>query len=334
MFKLVRMAVLVALVIVGSSAASYATFLDTFLTSGTQNTLRDNSFEAWYDANNDGVFGQGDVLVGFLQIDAKTQPNSVDANNSIYAIFSAQIVAPILDAGITNQGLVTFGATTVAGLTMSDLIGAPVDANTLVAVYTAPGGFTTDLSVAAPGDTVPPAGVTLADYFNFLKTNGTLELTAGLIDGNDFFRALAEDADLLTAEFQAPTETQIDTSGSNVNFATFGAALSIILNNTQFTFGTLPTNFAGLVGFGELIVTGGAVNGAAGTSPDGWMNLAGLAANGQCGPDTAPNPCGFANDADFTVLPVPEPSSMILLGFGLAALGIYGRRARNRQKTE
>ena len=69
-------------------------------------------------------------------------------------------------------------------------------ANTLVAVYTNAGGFTTDLTVAAPPDLVAPIPqFTLADYVARILSQGTLEFTAGLADASDFFVARAADAD-------------------------------------------------------------------------------------------------------------------------------------------
>ena len=63
------MAGAIALTVTGTAQA---TFFDSFLTANAQNTLRDDSFEAWVDRSagsdvGDGVFGVGDVLVGFLR---------------------------------------------------------------------------------------------------------------------------------------------------------------------------------------------------------------------------------------------------------------------------
>ena len=319
---------------------AHATFLDGFLVGNTQNTLNDNSLEGFVDRSvtgtPDGVFGVGDVVVGYLHIEQRIQPGNQSAGNNVYVAFSQQVVATSV---VGTATIVTFAPTTVAGLTMADITGiGGLSANTMVAVYSAPGaGFSVDLtSGTLPPDAVAPLGtVTLADYFAFLRTNGTLELTGGIVDGNDFFAARAADADA-AAGVQLPTTGQIAASDSTVNIATYGAALSIILNNTVFSFGNLNTVFEGIFGTGQIIVSGpGSVLGGAGTTPFNAFNVAGLIANQQCGSPTATVVCGFTDNQNIVLAPVtrvPEPSSMILFGLGLAALGIYGRRFGKSRK--
>lgn len=320
--KGLAVASLAAASLIGFGTSAHADLFDSYLTPNTLNSFEDNSREAFFDVDNSGDFSVGDVLVGFVRIENKTSPDAFSLGNTTYAIFSQQV------ADITAS-LVTFAPTTADGLTLADLGVTGAEANSMIALYT--GNYATDIIVNSPGDLTTNGTVTLADYLAFITAGGDLELTAGIdASEDDFFAALMN--------FVAPpTIDQIATSDTNDAIAIFGAALSILTNNTNFLFADdVCTNFFGIAGCSDLtLVTGtvqGASNAANGFFRDGseLTNSVDVAYQ-QC--DTTGG-CGFIDNVDINVHPVPEPGSMILFGLGLAALGMYGRRARNRAKSE
>jgi hypothetical protein len=318
--------------LIGLGSSAQAGLLDTYLVPNAINFFEDNSREAYFDANNSGFFDAGDVLVGYLRIEQRTAPSVQDTGNTLYAVFSQQV------AGINASGVVSFAPTTVAGLELSSFA-AGAEANALVALYSGDVGL--DLTLVNPGDVSGNGTITLLDYLQAI-TAGTLELTAGIAAASDDqFKALVSTTLPLSTATIAGLST---TSG----IASFEAMMSILTNNTSFSFADVCSTgfFAGIGGIPAgtcatlQLVTGnvlGAGNAANGEFRDGSE----FGAFQQCDTDPATGtqnntPCGFIDNADINVLPVsvPEPASMILFGFGLAALGMYGRHSRNRKKSE
>jgi hypothetical protein len=321
-----------ALLILGSVSIGQASTFDTYLTAGTLNTFEDTSREAFVDVDGDGTFNVGDVLVGFVRIENRSDPSAIDLGNTTYIVFSQQIAS--ID---TTTGIVTFEATTATGLSLEELAGT--SAGAMVAVVTT----TNDTNFGNLIDTAAVAGGTLEDYFNLLLgPTSTLELSAGIVDvtaGGDFFNATIDAAAAFAGcgiDIGDPlvvTTECIENLDSSVTIATFTAGLSIIDNNTAFTFSdTVLAAGNGDATLAQFAITGGNASGAAGTLPDEFKDASTLTTANQCG-ETGDIPCGFRDNADFSVIPVavPEPAAMILFGFGLAALGIYGRRNRNRK---
>jgi hypothetical protein len=308
-----------ALLVLGTSALAQAAVFDGFLVQNSFNTFEDDSREAFFDtgAGNVGTFGVGDVVIGIVQIENRIAPSTTSVNNTTYAIFSQQVTSIV-------GGTVQFGATTVAGLTM-DVLVPGASSSALVSLISTGAGFTTNLITTAPTNQVGGATVTMADYIRFLTNNGTLQITFG-IGAGDFFNAA-----LLGA---APTTTAIATSGTSITFANFAAGLSVLQSFLTTTLiDDVQCNGFGTFTLAQLCVSAGAVDGASGVNPANFLDGSEFGAFLQCGTTGG---CGFINNADFTVhsAKIPEPASMILFGVGLAALGIYGRRARNRQKAE
>ena len=193
--KKVLSGLMASLLLCFGGAAQAAPVLPTLLVPGVQNDLEDQSREAIVDVDGDGVFGVGDVLVGFARLDAITAPAPIDLTNRLYGIFSQQVtsVAPVT-AGLTNG--ITFGPTTAAGLTLSEITGDGANAGQMLAVYGDSGGFGgLNLLLSSPGDLTTNGTVTLADYFSHILLTGTLELNATTADlpicaGGDCFDAL------------------------------------------------------------------------------------------------------------------------------------------------
>src|SRR5581483_2260178 len=219
-----------------------------------------------------------------------------------------------------------------SGLTIGDLVPG-VSSGAMVALLTSTAaGYSTNLITNAPANQTGGATVTMADYIKFLTNNGTLQASFNLGSG-DFFTAVLGGGGV-------PTTAQIVSSGSNITFASFTAAMSVLQNLTGFKFlddvacNTPPGASPGAATLAQLCISAGAVDGANGTNPANFLDGSELAALlAQCG-DTGTTPCGFIDNADFTVHPVPEPTSMILFGFGLAAIGMYGRRSRAQRENK
>jgi hypothetical protein len=317
---------LVAALLIGFGSSAHAGALDAYLVPGTLNFFEDNSREAYFDANNSGFFDVGDVLVGFLRIDQRTAPTSLDTGDSLYAVFSQEV------ASINEFGVITFKATTVDGLQLNDF-DSDVGTNALVALYVGDVGL--DLTLASPG-----AGSTLADYLALI-TAQELALTAGIVDSDDAFVAQSTLFPLSTSSIATFTTTDA--------VAGFMAMLTILSENSNFSFADVCTNtgfFGGAFGgidagtCAQLQILSGNVAGANNAANFGeWTNGSELGNFQQCDTNSAAGiqnntPCGFIDNADINLRPVPEPASMILFGFGLAALGIYGRHSLNRKKSE
>jgi hypothetical protein len=288
-----------------------ATFLDTVLTAGALNVFEDNSREAVVDVDNSGTLTTGDVLVGFIRIDNKTAPRAAGLRDHhpshglrgvVYAIFSQEISSSL--GGIVQN----FSFTTTPGLRLSDIVpGAP--ANGIVAVFSSIAPIT-DLIVNTPPNSVGGATVTLADYFAFIQANMTLDLIAGFSDPEDFFLAqlqigVTADANPATGILQlVGTETA----------ANFVAGLSILVNNTAFSFADAvevqkPLIAGGGITIHDLGISGGNATGASGDPNfNNFGDVSELGAFNQCDNAAGANvPCGFRDNADFGVFPVAVP---------------------------
>jgi hypothetical protein len=319
--------VMSALLLFGTT--SEATFFDTIVTSGTLNVYQDESREAFVDVDNSGTFSVGDVVIGFTRIDDRISPTGITLGTTTYAIFSQQVTSITgltggACTGVGGQCLVSFGATTATGLTLQDFVSG-ASAGSIIALVTNSSGFT-NLITTSSGNVVAPATISMQDYLAHLAS-GTLEFTAGITQTGDFFHATYFDSDgtLTIAEILALS--------SSVTGGNFGAGLSIIDNNTSFTFADLVAAAFGPSGAftsAQLAILQGAFFGFSSlTNAAEWANMLGFE---QCASSTTPVPCGFGDNATFGIIPqaVPEPSALLLLGIGLIAIGTVGHRVFKR----
>jgi hypothetical protein len=323
------------------SPLASASFLDSLFVSGVDNTFNDNSREAAIDRSAagapDGVFGVGDVLVGFVRLE-QADPKSVDITNRLYAIFTQQ-VSSIFAPGTPSERII-FEATTVGGLTLADLTGiAGLPAGAAIAVYSTPAEPNLITSLPSTG-----AGSTLADYFADI-TAGTLEIVAGfgtaadhiISDPNGTAASFTYTDEILLKGIGAlPTSvTAASTTGGLSVFAGFGASTSTYAP-TVLTI----NDVTGLPSFHQLVITSGTTRGSVGDANRlNFTDASGFGGgpHAQCTDTTSAGvpvgalgalPCGFSDNADFVVHPllVPEPGTLAVLGLGL--LGMAGLRRR------
>lgn len=286
------------------------------LTPGVLNTIEDQDREAFIDANRDGVLSVGDVFVGFVRID-NFLPKGVSSNNQVYAVISNQIIG----VNALDPTILSLGTTTVAGLRLQDLTGNAATAGGLFAVYDRATPYATDL-INGP----PPAATSIFDYINYITGGGTLQLTAGLVAADDYLMVNNGPAFAIgasTALFPGlPTSVTVNS---------YSGGLSIGYNNTGFSFedAVVTVDELGVFHTTQLGIGNGATRGQAGEGNQAvWGNAPGFqqCLNAQGAGNVS---CGFVTDADFFVVPVPEPGSLALVG--AAILGLVGARRATRK---
>lgn len=293
---------------------------------GGDNTLIDESREAYVDANTNGKFDAGDVIFGYIRI-SDFQPGGSTGNNQVYGVFSQQIAS-------TSAGRnVDFVATTVNGLTLKDLLGGNmnVGVNSLAAFFDSPTPYTDLINSNPPG---PPAN--MQGYIDYINNNGTLELVAGFSDFDDFLYS-----EITTGAFNQG----IQIGSSNAAFATAGASLTLANNSGAFSLSYNNTGriFNDLVpvlnpyapGFilAEVAVSSGTTAGSAGAvnpDPKNWLDAGpGYVQCATTTPGVDAN-CGFIDKNNFSVNVIPEPGSLALVSMALFGLTGFARRRKNR----
>jgi len=311
----------------GMFGAAQAADINAGLTPGVLNSVQDESREAYVDANRDGLFGAGDVIFGYIRLN-NFAPSGAATNNSVYGVFSQQITA-------VNGTSITFGATTVAGLTLSALTGVAAPAGSIASFYDNAAGYSVDLITTALG-----GSTSMKNYIDFITGNGTLRLTAGLSRPSDFLVSGAN------AFFAGGANTNFINLPPDVTVASTGGGLTVLVNNTNFDYS--PTVIASsppgyvpgiLDPQAQLGVSSGTVAGTLSQTPlpQAWLNADyGTFDFLQCsldGPGGADTACGFTDKNNFGVIPirrVPEPGSLPLVSGALLGLAGVGRRRKDK----
>lgn len=302
-----------------AAGAAQAVTINSGLVGGEQNRLQDESRESYVDANNDGKFGVGDVIFGYIKID-KFNPSGLDANNQVYGVFSQQVANN--SSGIN----LFFEATTVAGLRLTDLLGGNpnVGSNALAAFYDRSTPYTADLTISKPAG----SPTSMKDYIDYIRNNGTLRLAAGFVDADDFLYSLINPLSGITVGSSTSMILSAP-SGSTVAFNT--GALSLTYNATGLEF---EEQDAGGGADGQVLVAEGTTGSATGTSQlpaptNTWKNAG--PGFSQCKSPTtgADTDCGFTDKNNFFVTPIPEPGSLSLFSAALLGLAGFARRRKS-----
>ena len=293
-FRLVLLGMVVGCVLFASQA-----FAASLLAGGANNELFYYNYELLFDANGNQVdlktdyqrgILEGDYFVGILNI----QNNDVDGDT-----FWAQVLGGDQVSGIFVQKVVDTAAGTTASevrLTMSNadrlsftlLDSSTLDLTGLIQV----GEMFALYQDTAPGMTNFESNGTVQDDVA-KATDGDLLISLGVVETTDYFYSYVDDGVTL----------------NNFGGRAFGG-LSVIENNTGFS------SFVGIDDPDENEI-------------DELAEVI-MSSEIEQNPAYASNrsPWQIRSNDPATISPVPEPSTVILLGAGLIGLGFVARKRR------
>jgi hypothetical protein len=334
--KLLRYSLAAALLVAATTTSAKADVsgLTNTIVPGILNTYIDSSNENVQEANGTVGLQVGDTIIGIAQINQNQTPGNPGLNkNTIYAVLSVTV-----DSFNSTGTQINFRATNSGPRSLQSILSgivpaADLPAGTMAAVFDVKSGtFPNDLIGQAP-----PASFTgINDYIKNVGTNGVFDFsvgTTGAAGSNDFFRTnlgtdpLTNNQIVANTSFVVPgtepaTTATLGTLPNGLQFAQNFGGLSVLANATTFVFAT-DNNIGQDGNTHQLVITASTENGAVGA--------VGAAVFGSGGPNNA----GTTDKNTFlfvpNVAPVPEPSSIVLLGCGVA--GFFGVGLRRKKKA-
>lgn len=286
------------------------------LVGGEINELEDDNFELFIDNDNDGSITVGDYFMGVITIQAFLAPPGIfpatydpgAGDPTITGVFLLEAKAVVdqgagsldgVDNTVVYYGSV--GATTwsaLTGFTLPD----PVNADTTLVLFddVTPGSLTTAGSVQASID-------------SFTGANKVYE--AGFADANN--DGIGDAGEFWIAHGDAGTDAP------GLNLASIRNIINLdLLGNFNGAPELLPHTY---------LSGDGAVQPKALDSGVTYASAQEIQAEGTIS-DTGSGVWQFKTDTNAYIQPVPEPSSIVLMGLGMAGLGFAGYRRRRQAR--
>lgn len=277
---------------------------------GQLNLLSDNSAESQgVDTNGNSELDVGDTLRGIFDIGTiEDQTGGGGTNNlaangvELSALFEIEVATRVFSNGIDATAGYDF--TFVPHAAFEGVYGA----GAMIALFEDVGSeFNRNINTGAIAADIAA--------MELLVTNGSLVMTWGIpaaaspdFDADNFWGAFGAPADP-SAALGVPLGTEI---------GEFNLGLSILPGSLFYSH--------------VLQIAGGCAVLPGGCGGDGLVDVNGSGGiKGTLGPFGRVSSYDVFNNVDFTLVPIPEPTTFGLMGLGLAGLGFVARRRRTKQ---